>query len=143
MTCTSATLSQLPDTRPALRGDGAWTSVRILVVDDHRNTLIAMSIGLRRSGHATDTAGSADGAFELLGAHSFDCVVCDVRMQPVAGLELALAIRKQWPSLPIVFMTAYHLSAAEKALANELGAPCLLKPIRVEALLDMIQTVTR
>lgn len=116
--------------------------MRILVVDDHHNTLIAIGIGLRRRGHAIDVAEGADDALASLGGNSFDCVVCDVRMQPAGGLELARTIRKQWPALPIVFMTAYHLSAAEKALANDMGAPCLLKPIHVEALLDTIETLT-
>jgi CheY-like chemotaxis protein len=116
--------------------------VRILVVDDHRNTLIAMSIGLRRSGHSTVMAAGADDAVASLGASQFDCAICDVRMQPIGGLELARTIRQRWPSLPIVFMTAYDLSAVEKALAIDLGAPCLLKPISVEILLEMIAAVT-
>lgn len=116
--------------------------MRILVVDDHRNTLIAMSIGLRRCGHTIAIAGGADDALASLAANPFDCVVCDVCMQPVGGLELARSIRQQWPSLPIVFMTAYDLSATDKAVATELSAPCLLKPIRVDALLEMIEAVT-
>ena len=116
--------------------------MRILVVDDHRNTLISMSIALRRSGHAIEIAGGADEALALLARQEFDCVVCDVRMQPVGGFELAGAIRRRRPVVTIVMMTAFDISADEQALAAELGARCVLKPIRVEALLDAIQTVT-
>ena len=107
--------------------------MRILVVDDHRNTLIAMSIGLRRAGHSAAVAGGADEALAALDGDHFDCVVCDVRMPSVGGLELAQSIRRRRPSLPIVLMTAFDLSAAESALAGEIGAPCLLKPVGVDA----------
>ena len=118
--------------------------VRILVVDDHRNTLVSMSIGLRRgSGHMVGVAGNAGEALAALETTTFDCVVCDVRMPGVSGLELAQEIRRQWPMLAVVFMTAFQLNTAEKALARDLDAPCLLKPIRVEALLDTIHSVTQ
>jgi CheY-like chemotaxis protein len=115
--------------------------VRILVVDDHRNTLVSMSIGLRRSGHTVATAANADEALAALEGTTFDCAVCDMRMEPVGGLDLARAIRERWPLVAIVFMTAFHLTPAEKAVAVDLEAPCLLKPIRVEALLDTIYAV--
>jgi DNA-binding response OmpR family regulator len=117
--------------------------VRILVVDDHRGTLIAIGIGLRRQGHAIVTASDARQAVAALDTREFDCVVCDVRMRPVGGLELATKIRHQSPSLPIVFMTAHDLTTAEKALASDLGARCLLKPIHIEALLELIEALHR
>jgi two-component system, cell cycle response regulator CpdR len=136
---------QAPAGRSSHRGCGREGSlfVRILVVDDHRNTLIAMSIGLRRAGHSAAVAGGADEALAVLDGDHFDCVVCDVRMPSVGGLELAQSIRRRRPSLAIVLMTAFDLSAAESALADEIGAPCLLKPVGVDALLDTIAAGAR
>jgi CheY-like chemotaxis protein len=117
--------------------------VRILVVDDHRNTLITLAIGLRRAGHSVATAAAAAEALALLeGEDAFDSVVCDVRMQPVGGLELARTLRLRRPCLPIVFMTAYDLRGGEQAEANDMRVPCLLKPIAIEVLLEMLMAVT-
>lgn len=118
-------------------------SVRILVVDDHTNTRVALGIGLRRLGHVAMLAKSADEALMAMGATAFDCVVCDVRMRPVDGLALGRIIRQRSPSLPIVFMTAYDLSASERAVAAEFGAPCLTKPVELDAMLEAVIQVTR
>src|SRR5689334_24470621 len=82
------------------------------VVDDDGSFLIAMSRLLRASGFSTRTYPSAR---EFLAERSADepgCVVVDLRMPDVDGLDLQTALaRTQFP-LPVIFLTGHADTAS-------------------------------
>ena len=68
-------------------------------------------------------------------AHTQPCLaVLDVDMAPISGLELARALRKQIPELPLMFLTgSNHLDLADEFAA--VGAVAnLRKPVRTQEL---------
>jgi len=99
--------------------------LRILFVDD--DVLIAMSSVemLQDLGHDVAQAHSGMEALALVdGDGEFDLLITDFSMPHMNGAQLALAVRKKHPNLPILLATGY----AELPNGVELDLPRLAKP---------------
>jgi len=114
----------------AVRG----TTVRILIIDDHRNTREAIALALTQIGLEVDTAASGFEAMGLLDAHRYDWMVCDVRMPGMSGIELAAQARAVQPAAGVVLMTAYDVSSDDRRRLAEIGAGLLIKPVTADDL---------
>jgi signal transduction histidine kinase len=81
--------------------------VRIVVADDEPDILLAISERLRWLGHEVFTAGDGQAAMSAVASHSPDLVFLDVGMPRLSGMEALVRIRRGWPHLPVVIVTAY------------------------------------
>lgn len=96
-------------------------NLKFLVVDDDANmrhliTAILSSLGVKN----TMTAGSVDKGFGQLDEFEADIVICDLRMEPLDGIEFTKMIRNHDTSpnryVPIIMLTGHsELSAVEEA----------------------------
>jgi FixJ family two-component response regulator len=119
----------------------ATPSRRVLVVDDDASVCRALARLLRSYGYEVTTFLSAA---ELLAADSTEgalCLVTDVRMPDVNGIELCERLHAAGRDLPTVFITA-HGTEGLRSLALQ-GAPVLHKPIDAEHLVAAIEQVSR
>ncbi len=107
-------------------------SVNILrVEDDTRNLDVVESI-LKPSGHRLVRAKTADEALIALIKDTFACIVLDIQMPGMNGLELARLIktRKRSQHIPIIFLTAYFLEEKDILMGYDTGAvDYLTKPL--------------
>ncbi|MBN1909234.1 MAG: sigma-54-dependent Fis family transcriptional regulator [Pirellulales bacterium] len=94
---------------------------RILVVDDEPHVLGAFQDLLEGGGHDVVTSEEATSALGALEEGPFDLVVMDVCLQGMDGLEALRRIKQQWPSLPVIVMTA-HGTMQTAIEATKLGA---------------------
>ena len=108
--------------------------MRILIIDDHRNTREAIALALAQIGLEVDTAASGFGAMGLLDAHRYDWMVCDVRMPGMSGIEVAARARAVQPAAGVVLMTAYDVSSDDRRRLAEMGAGLLIKPVTADDL---------
>ncbi len=109
---------------------------RLLVVDDEPDMLQLLKRSLEPDLHCTvETADSAETALHLLSMQTFDLVLADIKMPGMDGLTLLDRIRKQYPSLTVMMMTAYgHIDMAVEALRA--GAyDFIAKPFEHDALI--------
>ncbi len=67
--------------------------MRILLVDDHEQTIRAMRSLLAAKGHQVTTAGTLADARRLCGAAPFDLMLCDLGLPDGDGRELAAVAR--------------------------------------------------
>jgi CheY-like chemotaxis protein len=69
---------------------------------------------LQLLGWSVTEAVNAENALELASKSDepFDMVLTDMVMPGLSGREFADQLRKQWPSLPIIFMTGYDPEGA-------------------------------
>ena len=112
----------------------------ILIVDDDRATLLAMSEALRlKLGTLSiDTAGSAAMAVTLLERSLYDLVICDVRMPNGDGLLVLKQARRLQPQCPVALMTAGGSDAEHLAMLQ--GAYAFIeKPIDLDRFITMVQ----
>src|SRR5947209_7430250 len=94
---------------------------RILVVDDHRSQAEEFGELLRNAGCDVTLAGNGREAMDFLRLGLPDIVLTDLEMPVMDGLELVQAIRRDYPALPVILMTAMG-SEGVAAKALHLGA---------------------
>ena len=93
------------NTRDRIRESGH----RVLIVDDERLILSAVSRLIRRLGFETVCVGDAREALEPVHADvsQFELVITDYRMPGMNGVDLALKLREAQPDLPVVLMSGF------------------------------------
>jgi FixJ family two-component response regulator len=114
---------------------------RILVVDDDDSVCRALARLLRSYGFQVTTFGAAA---ELLAAGPPDdalCLVTDVRMPEMGGVELCEQLHASGHDLPTVFVTAHGTEGLRSVVLH--GAPILQKPVDGDKLVAAIDAVCR
>lgn len=108
------------------------TKVKILIVDDYAENILALSELIARDDIEILTAMNANQALELIAKNDFGLALLDVQMPEVNGFDLAKIIRsvERFKSLPIVFVTAQQQDVAFIFEGYKTGAVDLLfKPL--------------
>src|SRR6266700_846552 len=72
-------------------------SLRILVVEDHGDTLQALSRLLTHFGHEISVAESAQSAQEIIDSKEFDVVLCDIALPDGNGYDLIAEAKRKRP----------------------------------------------
>jgi two-component system response regulator AtoC len=98
--------------RNLLRPGGASGSIfctvrRILVVDDEENIRVVLRTLLRRNAYEVETAGSGEEALSLVDSFGPDCVLTDVRMPKMGGLDLLATLKAKGNEATVIVMSAY------------------------------------
>lgn len=111
---------------------------KVLVVDDDRRMVKTICDILRVKGHAPHPAHSGEEAVNKVRGECFDCVLMDLKMPGIDGVEALKMIKEAAPELPVVLMSAYATeNQAEEA--NRQGAFAVLtKPIDVQMVLSFL-----
>jgi len=95
--------------------------VNVLVVDDELKNAELVAAELRDAGFAASHVGGGAAALQRLEAGGIDAVVTDLRMRPPDGMALLAEVRRRWPDVTVVMMTAFAgMKTAREAL--KLGA---------------------
>lgn len=111
---------------------------RVLVVEDDADLREALTDTLELAGAEVLQADGGEQALELLAQHYVDMVVSDVNMGGMDGLELLKQVRRQYPQLPALLITAYG-SVAKSVEAMRAGAvDYLVKPFPPKILVDTV-----
>lgn len=114
------------------------TAATVHLVDDDPAVRAALSRLLRLHGHEVCAHASAEAALEDPTVPQAGCLVLDLRMPGLTGLELQAALAKRGVTVPIVFLTA-HGDVPSGVLAMKEGAVDFLeKPVHDDALLKAI-----
>src|SRR5450432_4909920 len=116
----------------------------ITVVDDDASIRESMSSLLRSVGHAVNEFASAEELVASPALDKTDCVITDVRMPGMSGLELQRRLALSHPRLPVILMTAHASDDEVRLRALTDGArDYLAKPLDEEVVLRAIDTVLR
>src|SRR5215208_4824576 len=113
---------------PALQTFPLGALRRILVVDDEESLRHMLQLFLSREGFEVASVSSAQAALAELDAREWDCVICDVRMPQVSGLDFLDALARRGPSPTVIMMSAYGsldlaISAMKKGAYDYVGKP--------------------
>ena len=114
------------------------------VVDDDASYLTAIQQLLEASGYRVATYVSAQQLLDRQPDDSKGCILLDVRMPGISGLELQSRLTERGSKLPIIFLTAYpDVSITVRAI--KAGAEdFFIKPVGSEELLRAIaRAITR
>ena len=111
----------------------------IAVIDDDESFRVALMESLFSLGYGGSGYASAEDYFRSIGDMSFDCVVTDIHMPGMSGLDLIKRLAARGSTTPVVLITARSDTNLEaKAAAS--GAACLLrKPFEINDLINCIE----
>jgi len=136
-----ATADGAGGTRATPRGAGET----ILLVEDESGVREFTRVALQRLGYRVLEAGDGSEGLAVARAHegTIDLVLSDVVMPRMTGLELAAALRREHPGLPVVFMSGYADPGARTAGIDLDGAELLLKPFSLDTLASRLRAAIR
>ena len=110
----------------------------VYVVDDDPSVREALERLLRSADYGAKTFASASEFLDFSGPDAPGCLVLDIRMPELSGLELQDRLAEKGVSLPIVFLTGYG-TVPESVKALKAGAVDFLqKPFEDGELLDAV-----
>jgi two-component system response regulator GlrR len=113
-------------------------AAHLLLVDDDPDLLRLLSMRLEANGYKVTGVDSAEAALARMSLELPAMVISDIRLPGRDGMALFQQIRKQYPALPVILLTA-HGTIPDAVEATSLGAYAYLtKPFDAKVLLDRI-----
>jgi len=110
----------------------------VSIVDDDPGICVALKALMRSAGLAAETFFSAEEFLESVKLAQTACLVLDMQLPRMSGLELQRHLASSGARVPIVFITAHDQAEAEAA-AIQLGAAAFLsKPLCRGVLLQCV-----
>ena len=116
--------------------------VKVAVVDDDESFACALGRLLRAAGLDAQTYLSAEAFLEAPPLPAPDCLVLDIHLGGMSGLELQRRLREAGNRLPIIFVTAHDAPENRKEAEDGGCAAYFLKPVSRASLVAAIHAAT-
>ena len=114
---------------------------RIVIVEDHDGMRQAIERLLRAAGYSIAAFGSAEALLQTSAADDAACLILDLRLPGLSGVDLRNRLANAGSTVPVIFLTA-HDEAFTRLMASTTGAvACLQKPFVRRDLLDILARV--
>jgi FixJ family two-component response regulator len=111
----------------------------ISVIDDDASVRTATDNLLSSHGYLVHTFASAEAFLQSARLNDSSCIVTDVQMPPMSGLDLLTHMRSRGYTVPFIFITAFPEESV-RARALKAGAICFLaKPFAAPALINCVE----
>ena len=117
--------------------------MRILLVEDDRDTARFIIKGLRQEGFVVDHAVNGEEGLHLINNEGYDIAICDIMLPKIDGLSLIKKVRAQNNNIPIIVLSAKG-SVDDRVKGLQIGADdYLAKPFAFSELLARIHALIR
>jgi FixJ family two-component response regulator len=110
----------------------------VVFVDDDRRVLDALAMLMESAGYTPQSFTSAEQFLQSPALAAAACVIADVRMPGLDGLELQRRIRLVRPELPVIFISAHGDDAVRDRALRDGATAFFDKPFDCAALLTAI-----
>jgi len=117
------------------------SDAQILIVDDNRQSALALQKNLRLEGYKSDVAASAQEALELLEANDYAAIVADLRMPGMSGIELCEETKRRRPETEVVILTAFGTINSAVEAVKKGATDYLTKPVDFDRLSAILRRV--
>lgn len=109
----------------------------ILIVDDQRGIRLLLDELFKKEGFITHLAANGYDALKIAKEKAIDCVLLDMKIPGMDGLEILAHLKSDNPDLPVIMMTAYveqHMidTATELGVTKYFSKPFNIFEIRDE-----------
>jgi FixJ family two-component response regulator len=115
----------------------------IAIVDDDPSVLKALARLLRGRGLEAKTYNSAREFLSALHAGLPECLIVDLQMPDMTGLDLQRHLTRSGVRIPTIVITAYNEASARERCEQAGAAAFLSKPLRGASLLTAIEDARR
>ena len=113
----------------------------VAAVDDDGRVRASIQSVLESAGYEAVVFASAEAFLESGVLRQATCLLADVRLPGMDGLELQRRIRRARPQLPIIFITAHDDEHIRQQALQDGAVDFLVKPFDAAQLLDSIEGV--
>jgi response regulator RpfG family c-di-GMP phosphodiesterase len=118
-------------------------ALSVTVVDDEPLAQDVLVRAAKMWDYDCQTAGTAEQALDLLEEHPTPIVVTDLKMPGRGGIWLVKEIRRRWPDVSIIVLTAGHDPEAATACLEAGADHFFLKPIKLDEFRHVLETTRR
>ena len=112
----------------------------VAAVDDDFRVRESIKSLLESAGYAPLTFSSAEEFLQSGALATATCVISDVRMPGMDGIELQRRIRLERPTLPVILISAHYNAEVRQTAIDEGAVEVLYKPFDATDLLKIIQS---
>jgi len=112
----------------------------IMVVDDDHDLCDALESTLKATGFRVGTFSSAEEYLGCPDRQSASCLILDVRLPGMSGIELQHVLRETGNTVPIVFLTAHGDATIRETVMKAGALGFLTKPVRRSVLVQQVLT---
>lgn len=115
---------------------------KILIAEDDDAMREFLTQALSRQGYAiTAVANGADALDAMSDAEECDLLLADIRMPGIDGISLARCARRDFPKIPIVFVTGFANEIRSEMDFARNSVEILPKPLRLAELVTVVDRV--
>lgn len=115
----------------------------IAIVDDDESVRVATRSLVRSLGFDALTFASAEDFLQSAKARESDCVIADVQMPGLSGIDLQRRLLADGWGVPIIFITAFPNEAVEERAIGAGAIGYLSKPFEVPTLIECLNKALR
>jgi DNA-binding response OmpR family regulator len=116
---------------------------RLLLVEDERKLLRSLERGLQSEGYDVTTAANGETGLELAKNETYDCIVLDLMLPRLEGLEVVARLRSAGKTTPVLILTARD-TVEDRVIGLDAGADdYLVKPFAFAELLARLRVLLR
>ena len=117
--------------------------MKILLADDEKTILRTLGDALEDAGHEVARAESGKRALVEIESKRFDCLITDLRLPGISGIELIPRVKAVYPETHVIVITG-HGSVESAVEAMKAGATeYVLKPFLNEDILQRLERIAR
>lgn len=114
----------------------------VAIVDDEPSVLKGLGRLLRTCGVNAETYNSGEAFLERETATELACVVLDIHLGGISGIETRRRLAERASTIPVIYMTAVDTEAVRKQAMASGCAAFLLKPFTADQLIDSVRKAT-
>jgi FixJ family two-component response regulator len=114
------------------------TGQTVFIIDDDESVRRALTRLMRSAGLVAESFATAEEFLRRAGGPTPDCLILDVHLPGLSGLELQERLTAGGRDVPVVFITAYAEEAAREQAMRAGAIAFLAKPFEEQALLDAV-----
>jgi FixJ family two-component response regulator len=118
---------------------GNQTSKLIAIIDDNESMQDSLQDLIESMGLVARCFGSAEEFLESDLHRRTACVIADIRMPKMSGLELQARLKEEDCDIPIIFITAYGNARMRIQAMREGAVEFLAKPLNHQLLLKTVR----
>ncbi|GAN34522.1 MAG: response regulator [Candidatus Brocadia sp. AMX2] len=115
--------------------------VRILIVEDERQTVDALRDLFEQNGYETEVALNKQVALAILQERKMDLAIISTKVQEISGLEILYEIKKIIPNIPIIVVSDQKSKRIESSFMKAGANVFLAKPLESLFVLQTIENL--
>ena len=118
--------------------------MRILLVEDNRDTADSVTDALRQAAHTVDSVDMGKDGLMLAMKEDYDLIILDRGLPDLDGLSVAKALRNSGCKIPILFLTSLgSIASRVEGLEDGGGDDYIVKPFAMSELLARTNALGR